>query len=101
MSQPDAPPVHVGALAVTLHLPEPNSLKEKRRIIKSIKDRVSAKFNASVSEIGEHDKWQAAVLGFSIISNDKNLIASQFDDILSLIDSVSGVRITAQQIEYL
>lgn len=93
--------VHVGALAVTLHLPAPNSLKEKRRILSSIKDRVRSGFNASVSEIGGHDKWQLAVLGFSMISNDKNLIASNFEGILSLVESVPGVRITAQQMEFL
>jgi uncharacterized protein len=94
-------PVHIGALAATLHLPAPQSLKEKRRILKSIKDRVGAKFNVSVAEIGEHDKWQSAVLGFCMISNDKNLIQSAFQNILSLIESVDGALLTQQQIEFL
>ncbi len=96
----DEVPVHAGALAVTLHLPESQSLKEKRRVLKSIKDRVRSGFNVSVSEIGEHDKWQAAVLGFAMISNDKKLISGNFEHIRSLVESVSGVRITAQQSEF-
>ncbi len=94
-------PVHIGALAVTIHIPASGSLKSKRRVLKSIKDRVRHKFNVSVSEIDEHDKWQIAVIGVSMISNDKNLISGVFDDILSLIESHGEVRITAQQIEYM
>lgn len=100
MSQ-EKPPVHVGALAVTMHIPASTTLKEKRRVLKSIKDRIRAKFNVSVAEIGYQDKWQHAVIGCSMISNDRKLIASVFENILSLIASVSEIHITAQQIEYL
>jgi hypothetical protein len=92
---------HIAALAVTLHIPASRSLKEKRRVIKSLKDRIRANFNVSVSEIGGLDKWQTGVLGAAMISNDKALIAGTMEKIVTLISSASDALITAHQVEYL
>jgi uncharacterized protein len=93
--------VHVGALAVHLHIPASQSLKEKRRVLKSLKDRIHAHFNVSVSEIGDLDKWQTSVFGISMISNDRDVISGNFEKILTLIEQVAELRITAQQMEFL
>jgi uncharacterized protein len=92
---------HIGALALNLHIPAAQSLKEKRRVIKSIKDRVHARFNVSVSEIGELDKWQAASLGFAMISNDRDVISGNFERILALIETIGEVQVLGVQTEYL
>lgn len=93
--------VHIGALAITLHIPASTTLKEKRRVLKSLKDRIRAKYNVSVAEIEYHDKWQHAVIGCSMISNDRKVIAAVFESILSLVATIDEVLITAQQVEYL
>ena len=52
----------VGILKVALFLPASQSLKEKRMVLKSLKDRARSRFNVSIAEIEHHDKWQRTVL---------------------------------------
>jgi uncharacterized protein YlxP (DUF503 family) len=60
----------VGTLRVRLLLRQARSLKDKRQVVKSIKDRLSNDFNVSVAEIEEQDNRQLAVLGFAMVSNE-------------------------------
>ena len=53
-----------------LHLLESFSLKDKRRVLKSLKDRIKNKFNVSVAEVDPTDLWQSASLGVVIVSNE-------------------------------
>ena len=76
----------VGVLSVSLHIPSSQSLKDKRRVLKSIKDRVRAKFNASVAELGGQETWQRAVLGFAMISNDHQYLEEASQGIVAMIE---------------
>jgi uncharacterized protein YlxP (DUF503 family) len=58
----------IGVLTLELHLPESNSLKSKRIIIKSLKDRIKNKFNVSIAEIDGNDLWQRCVLGAACVA---------------------------------
>ena len=60
----------VGVCRVELHIPENDSLKGKRQVLRSIKDKVRNKFNVSIAEVDGHDLWQQAILGISCVSND-------------------------------
>jgi uncharacterized protein YlxP (DUF503 family) len=60
----------VGACQIRLHLPASHSLKEKRKIVRSLVERLRARFNLSVAEIEEQDRWQLAVLGLTSASRD-------------------------------
>ena len=92
---------HIGALSLVLRIPAAQSLKEKRRVLKSLKDRIRAHFNASVDEIGELDKWQAAALGVCMIGHGKNYISGALEGILSLVDSVGELELTSHRLEFL
>jgi len=59
----------VGACQITLRLPENQSLKGKRKVVKSLIMRLHNKFNVAVAEVGSHDSWQTAVLGVCCVSN--------------------------------
>ncbi len=61
----------VGILTVELRIPESLSLKDKRMILKSLKDKISNRFNVSVAEIDGRDKWQTSVLGMAYIGTEK------------------------------
>ena len=61
----------VGVLRLTLFLPENHSLKGKRQVLRSIKDRVRNKFNVSIAESDGHDMWQRAELGICQVGNDR------------------------------
>lgn len=71
----------IAALEVRLRIPGAHSLKEKRRVIKSMKDRF-AKLNLSVSEVDDNDKWQSAVLGLALVTNDAGFASSVMDRVI-------------------
>jgi uncharacterized protein len=61
----------VGILQVELTIPSADSLKAKRMVIRSLKDRIRNDFNVSIAEVDENNQWQSAVLGVAIVSNDR------------------------------
>lgn len=61
----------VGILEVKVVIRDARSLKDKRRVIKSLKDRIRNKFNVSIAEVGYHDLWQQALLGVSIVGTER------------------------------
>ena len=63
--------MNVGVCKVRLHVPDALSLKEKRQVLKSIISRLKNKFDISVAEVDNNDKWQLATIGFAYVSNDK------------------------------
>jgi len=62
--------MNVGVCKVRLRLPGNQSLKDKRRVVKSIIARVAGKFDVSIAEVDDNDLWQVATLGISYVSND-------------------------------
>lgn len=70
--------MHILLIKLTLQIPNAHSLKDKRRQIKSLKDRLSSRFNASVAEIDALDDWQQAVMGVCMISNDRVYLQKQY-----------------------
>lgn len=59
----------IGVGHVTIHVHESHSLKEKRRVVRSLVERARQRFNASVAEVDNLDNWQVAGIGFSCVSN--------------------------------
>ena len=64
----------VGALQVNLFISHANSLKEKRRVLKSVKDNLRNRFNVAVAEVDRKDTWQVAVLGIVSVSGEKRFL---------------------------
>jgi len=61
----------VGVMTWELHLAGCQSLKDKRRVVKSLKDRLHQRFNVSAAEVDHHDAWQRAALACSVVSNER------------------------------
>ncbi|MCL0077519.1 DUF503 domain-containing protein [Peptococcaceae bacterium] len=59
----------IGTLTVELFIFGSRTLKDKRRILKSILDKVKSRFNVSIAEVDSHDMWQRSVLGIACVSN--------------------------------
>ena len=79
----------VGVLEIVIAIPQANSLKEKRKVVKSVKDRIRNNFNVSVAEIGNQDIWKTATLGVAVVSGDM----AYANGVLSRVqDSVGGLR---------
>jgi len=75
----------IGVLHIELFIPESGSLKTKRFAIKSIKDRLRSRFNVSVAEIENSDKWQRASLGIATVSNEPKHVENILDNVMNLI----------------
>ena len=75
----------VGIARVTLFLGEAHSLKEKRMVLRRIKDLTRNKFNVSVAEVSENDRWQRAVLGLTLVGSDRRFTESALDEVLKFI----------------
>ncbi len=88
----------VGALEVKFTIMGAHSLKEKRRVLKSLKDRF-LKMNVSVAEVDDQDKWQASTLGFAVTSNDAGYINSVLDRIIFCLSENPDIELTNQRAE--
>lgn len=88
----------IGACEVRLRILGARSLKEKRRVLKSLKDRLM-RMNLSVSEVGDNDKWQAATLGVALVSNDAGFINSVLDKVIGDIQGNDEVEILSTRTE--
>ena len=76
----------VGVARIVLQIPGARSLKDRRRVVKGLKDRARAKLPVSIAEIGDLERWQVATLGVSVVSND----AARCSEVLSHIASLAG-----------
>ena len=74
---------------ISLRLQHAHSLKYKRRLIKPILARVSARFNASISEIGENDVHSRSLIGFAVATSDARTANMLTDTILRFIEHSS------------
>jgi len=89
--------MNVGALRVRLRLPENQSLKGKRKVLKSITSQVSNRFNVSIAEVDDQDLWQLATLGVSCVSND----GRHANEVLSrVMDFIESIRSDAEVLDY-
>jgi hypothetical protein len=86
----------IGLLTVELFLPQVNSLKNKRHILKSVTTRVRNKFNVSISETGNNDLWQRASLSCCIVTNE----ASYANQVMSKVISEIGRNLEGEILDY-
>jgi hypothetical protein len=91
----------VGLLTLELHLPESNSLKSKRIIIKSLKDRIKNKFNVSIAEVDANDLWQRSVLGAACVANDTKIINQTLNSIRNIVLNTPSVELIDSMMEML
>jgi len=74
-------------------MPESHSLKEKRMVLRRIKDRVANKFNCAIAEVGDQDDWQNAQLGFVVVSNQRGFSQAMVQKILAFIEALAVAKI--------
>ena len=91
----------IGICRLELMIRENHSLKEKRRIVKQIVDRVKHRFNVSIAEVGNNDLWQSAELGLCMVSNDRRFTNQALDKIVDFIESITSAVVIKSDIEIL
>lgn len=89
----------IGTVIVELNLPGINSLKEKRRRIKSLLTRVRNKFNVSVAEVDYNDTHRRACLGIAVVSNNKQFADQVISRVINMIENENEMYIVDYQVE--
>jgi len=89
----------VGLCTLELYIGEADSLKDKRRVLKSILDRVRGRFNVSIAEIGQQDLWQRATIAFACISNDSGHTNQVINNVVKFIEKQNQAQVTDYRIE--
>ena len=89
----------VGTLRIELILSDNHSLKGKRKVVRSMVDKVKAKFNVAIAEVGSNDKWQKIELGVSAVGNDRRHINSSLNNVLLFVESLYLAQIVDSDME--
>ena len=89
----------IGRCLIRLRLFSPNSLKEKRRILKSLIERLKSRYNISIAEVGENDSWQIAEIGIAVVANKAVFADEVINKIVHFIDNFDSVEISDIDIE--
>lgn len=75
--------MRVGSLRVRFLLREARTLKDKRQVVRSIKDRLRNAYNVSIAEVDAEDQCQIGILGFAMVCNESGPIRATFDQIVA------------------
>ena len=93
--------VVIALLTLDIHIPHAHSLKDKRMVLRSLKDRLRTKFNVSVSEVDHQDLWQRAGLGIVTVSESDEMAEKTLSGALREIERLEPGLVTQSQVEYL
>ncbi len=91
----------IGVLTLDIVVETSHSLKEKRHVVKSLKDRLRDRFNVAVAEIDGLDSWQHAVVAAVTVSSDKVFAEKVLSAVEAHAESVLGGSLTGTSIEWL
>jgi uncharacterized protein len=87
--------VYVGMAKISLVIDQSHSLKEKRMVLRRIRDRVRERLHVNVNEVGEHDNWQRAELGTAVVSSDRGKALELIDEVVRVAVAAGGAQIFA------
>lgn len=90
----------VAVARVTLYMPDNESLKDKRRVLKSLTERMRRRFNVAVAEVDEIDVWRRAVLGLCCVSNNFSHAEQMIRSVIDWIDDETAGQMTDYEIEF-
>lgn len=91
--------LHVGVLRLVLRIPGSRSLKDRRRVVVALRDRVAARHHAWLAEVGHLENHEAAVLAVSLVGNDARLLRSRLDQIRAEADQHADAVMSEHQTE--
>lgn len=80
----------LGVMKVSLQVPMAQSLKEKRSVVKSLKERLKSRFNVSVAEVGDQDLHQRTLIGIAFVSLDSKTADAQMQKLENFVETHNG-----------
>ena len=94
------PHLRIACCLIDVYLPNSHSLKEKRRVIKSLKDSLKNRFNISVAEMDHQNLWQRATLGIALIVQDSRFADKILTSIVKIVEDDLRVELLDCKIDY-
>lgn len=91
----------VGICTIELYIPEANSLKDKRSVLKSMLEGMRGRFNVSAAEIEHMDVWRHATVGLACVSNSQTFVDQVLNKVVDWVESNPRVNVANVQIEFL
>lgn len=91
----------IGVLQLELTIIDAMTLKDKRRIVRSLKDRIANGYNVSVAEVGALDEHRRCIMGIAMVSKDKIYVQGALDKLLEMIRNVPAVSLQDYQLDWL
>ena len=91
----------VGVLQIEFSVIDAMSLKDKRRVVKSLKDRIANSHNVSIAEVGALDEHRRCILGMAMVSNDSRYVEGALSKLVDLVRMVPQVSLIDYQIDLL
>ncbi len=89
----------VGVLRLDIYIPQSQSLKAKRQVIKGLKDKLRRRFNVSICELDDHNLWQRATLGIAFLSTQANWVYPILSRVESSLEEEGRIQILRSTIE--
>lgn len=87
-------------MEIRLRLYAADSLKEKRYVLRSLKDRLRNRFNVAVAETGSQDEWRVIELGLTSVGSDRGVVDAELDSITRFLDQDVRFEMTERMVEY-
>jgi hypothetical protein len=91
----------VGVLQLEIAVPDAMSLKDKRRVVKSIKDRIAHGHNVSIAEVGALDEHRRSILGIAMVANERRYVEGGLSKLVDFVRSVPQASLIDFQIDFL
>ena len=89
----------IGVCQLDFRIPENQSLKGKRHVMRKMIDRVRYQFNVAISEVGDNDLWQRGQIGICTVGNDRRHINSSLDKVIDFIEKMNLVEMVRTEME--
>jgi hypothetical protein len=91
----------VGLLTLELHIAEAHSLKDKRQVLRSLKERLRAHFNVAVAELEYEETWQRSIIGVVTLSNKGSHVEQSLETVLEEAHKILGPLLVSHAMDLL
>jgi uncharacterized protein YlxP (DUF503 family) len=93
--------VTIGVLQIEISITDAMSLKDKRRVVKNIKDRIAHAHNVSIAEVGALDEHRRSIIGMAMVGNEKQYVEGALSKLVDFVRMVPQVSLLDYRIEML
>ena len=89
----------IGLLTLEIHIPDSRSLKDKRQVLRSLKDRLRGRFNVAVAELDHQESWQRSQVGVVSLSNEAAHLEQSLRAVLKEAEEILGRDLAGHDLE--